>query len=138
MFSILIMDNDAAVRCLVTDVLVESGYDVMVSKTAASGLGGILKRLTQVVLLGSEIDGLCAADLIPILKKCNPHLSIILISEEIPLAKLQKVRRAGIFYHLLKPISEVDKDEIRQVVDCAFHRTRYTGAPDAWNNNIFQ
>ncbi len=138
MFGILIMDNDAAVRGQMMEMLVGDGYDVMVSKTAASGLGGVIKRLAQIVFLGSEVDGLNAADMIPILKKCNPQINIILISEEIPLAALQKVRREGIFYHLLKPIMAADKEEIKQVVDCALMKTFNTRGIGALNNNLFQ
>lgn len=138
MIGILIMDNDATVRGQMTELLVENGYDVIVSKTAASGLGGVIKRVAQIVVLGSEVDGITAAELIPILKKCNPHISIILISDEIPLAVLRKVRREGIFYHLLKPILEEDKEEIKQVVDCALLKTLNTRGLGASNNTIFQ
>lgn len=138
MSEILIMDNDATVRGQMAELLVENGYDVIVSKNAASGLGGVIKRLIQIVVLGGEVDGIAAAELIPILKKCNPRISIILISGEIPLAVMQKVRREGIFYHVLKPIMDEDKEEIRKVMDCAFLKTMSDRGVDAFNNSILQ
>jgi response regulator of citrate/malate metabolism len=79
-----------------------------------------LKKAAQVVLLSGHFDELLATDLIPLLKKCNRNLTIILVSDDLSLSLIRKVRKEGIFYHALKPVKPEDREEIRQVVQCAF------------------
>ena len=45
---------------------------------------------------------------------------IILVTDEKSLPTLRRIRRAGIFYHALKPVNAEEGEEIRQAVDCAF------------------
>ena len=120
MLGLLIADEDIDARKQMADLFIEAGYNVMVTSSAANALHGILKKTAQVVLLGSEFDDWKAGDLIPLLKKCNPNLTIILVSGEASLPLLRKLRKEGIFYHALKPLCQEDKDEIRQAVQCAF------------------
>lgn len=120
MLGVLIADKDSDSRRQMADVFINAGYNVMVTTSAANALLGILKKAAQVVLLGSEIEELAAVDLIPLLKKCDPNLSIILVSDDVPLPMMRKARREGIFYHALKPVKAEDLEEIRQAVQCAF------------------
>jgi len=120
MLGILIADQDVECRKQMADLLIEAGYNVIVTNSAADALDGILKKSVQVVLLGSEFDKLKAAEIVPILKQCNRDLTIILISAETSLPLLRKLRSEGIFYHALKPMTGDDNEEIRKVVKCAF------------------
>jgi DNA-binding NtrC family response regulator len=120
MLGILIAENDMQARKHMADLFIEAGYDVTVTTSAANVLYGILKNTAQVVLLSSDFDELAAADLVPILKKCNRHLSIILVAKDLSLPMIRKLRREGIFYHALKPSQPGDEEEIRQAVKCAF------------------
>lgn len=120
MSGLLIADSDRAARTQMAHLFIEDGYSVTVTTSLAQVLYGILKRTVQVVLLGSEFDELRAADLIPLLKKCNRNLIIILVADEISLPLIRKARREGIFYHALKPAQPEDREEIRQAVRCAF------------------
>ncbi len=74
------------------------------------------------MLLSTRFDELLATELIPLLKKCNRNLTIILVASELPLALLRKARSEGIFYHALKPAQPGDEEELRQVVKCAFDK----------------
>src|SRR5512147_1259493 len=122
MLGLLIADEDVDCRKQMAELFIEAGYDVIVTTSAANALDGILKKTAQVVLLGSGFDDLTAADLIPLLKRCNRKLSIILLTDDASLPLLRKLRSEGIFYHALKPVNGADRDEIRQVVQCAFQR----------------
>lgn len=115
MEGLMIAEQDMDLRKQIADLLIEAGYTVTVTNSAANALHGILKKTAQIVILGDEFDELAAGDLIPLLKKCNRDLTIILVSDEIALPAIRKVRREGIFYHALKQ----DTDEIRQAVQCA-------------------
>lgn len=120
MLGLLIADGDIESRTQMAQLFVEAGYNVTVTSSAANAVHGILKNTAQVVLLSSEFDELAASDLIPILKKCNRNLTIILVADELSLPLARKARREGIFYHALKPVKPEDRDEIRQAVRCAF------------------
>lgn len=120
MQGILIVDEDLASRKQMADMLIESGYNVIVTNSIANALYGVLKKTAQVVLLGTSFDELNAADLIPLLKQCNQKLSIILVAADTSLLPIKKLREEGIFYHALKPVDSEDHEEIRQAVKCAF------------------
>lgn len=120
MSGLLIADNDIHSRARLAQLFVSSGYDVTATGSLVQALYGILKKTAQVVLLSSEFDELSAAELIPLMKKCNRNLAIILIADEISLPLIRKARRAGIFYHALKPERPEDREEICQAVRCAF------------------
>ncbi|KAF0219610.1 MAG: response regulator [Geobacteraceae bacterium] len=118
---ILIADKDNEVRKQVAEIFAEAGYQVETTDSAVHVLCNILEKQTPVVLLGTDFDKkITSADLIHLLKKCNRRLAIILVSDETSLPIVRKIRQEGIFYHALKPQSEEDKEEIRQVVGCAF------------------
>ena len=116
MQGLLIAEQDMDARKQLADLLIAAGYNVVVTNSAANALDGILKQTAQVVILGSEFDELNAAELIPLLKKCNRNLTIILVSDDMPLPQIRRLRREGIFFHALKQ----DTEEICQAVQCAF------------------
>lgn len=123
MQGLLIAEDDVICRKTMADLFIEAGYNVIVTTSAANALYGIIKKTAQVVILSSQFDELTASELIPLLKQCNRDLTIILVSDELPLPSIRKARREGIFYHALKPALPEDREEIRQAVQCAF-RTR--------------
>ncbi len=122
MLGLLIADDDAASRARLRSLLVDAGYDVLVTDSAAQVVDIILKNVAKVVILGNNVDGLSVAQLLPVLRKCRSDLKIIIASEEIPLSGMRRLRREGIFYHILKPVGREDVDEVRQVVECAFRK----------------
>ena len=98
---------------------------VTVTDSAAGVLYGILKKTAQVILLSTRFDELLATEFIPILKKCNRNLNIILIASELPLALIRKARSEGIFYHALKSSQPSDEAELQQAVKCAFAKATH-------------
>jgi DNA-binding NtrC family response regulator len=119
MLGLLIADKDVATRKQMASLLIEAGYDVTVTDSAAKAINGVLKRTARVVLLGTELDELTSAEMVPLLKQCNRKLMIILIADNAPLPLIRKVRKEGIFYHALRPAEPEGEEEIRQVVKCA-------------------
>jgi len=120
---LLIADKDIDARKQMAGIFGHEEFQVIEAESVDVVLHEVLKRDVRVVLLGSEFDGLSARELIPLLKKCKRDLTIILVSNDESLPLIRRFRREGIFYHSLKPISEDDKEELRQVVHCAFENS---------------
>jgi DNA-binding NtrC family response regulator len=119
MLGLLIADKDMGTRRRMANLLIEAGYDVMVTDSATKTIDDVMERKTQVVLLGAELGEFTFVELVPLLKRCNHNLTIILIADDPPLPLIRKVREEGIFYHALRPAEPEDEEEIRQVVKCA-------------------
>ncbi|MBU2053535.1 MAG: response regulator [Proteobacteria bacterium] len=131
MLGLLIADKDAASRKQMAALLIDAGYNVIVTDSAANAIDNVLKKTAQVLLLGRELGEFNSADLVPLLKKCNRDLMIILVADNTPLPLMRKVRQEGIFYHALRPVEPEGEEEIRQVVKCAMEsltRTHYASA----------
>ncbi len=131
MLGLLIADDDARARTRLAGLLRADGYDVLIADSAAQVIEVILKNVARVVILGSQVGGLSAADLLPVLNRCRAGLKIILASEEVSLPILRRLRQEGIFYHLLQSLGEEEPGELRQVVECAFENLRSAAGP-AW------
>lgn len=129
---LLIADEDVQNRDSMTQLFGDTEYEVVAADSVDVVMRDVLKKEAQVILLGGTFDNIPASDLIPILKKCNQYLTIILISNEESLPLLRKLRREGIFYHALKPSAVEDREELLQAVRCAFNnaavRTHESGA----------
>jgi DNA-binding NtrC family response regulator len=117
---LIVAEQDIDSRKQISDLLIEAGYNVTVTSSAAGAVEEILKNTSQLVILGSEFDDITAGDLVPLLKLCNRHLTIILVSADDSLPIIRRVRKQGIFYHALKPLDQEDREELCQAVKCAF------------------
>lgn len=119
---LLVADKDPAFRDQMKKLFANDKCQIKMAGSVVEVLRDALKNTMQVLLMGMEFDNVMAADLIPLLKKCNKELAIILVSDEDSLSLLRKVRGEGIFYHALKPVTVEDKDELRMAVKCAFDK----------------
>ena len=125
---ILIADSDSESRKQLAESFRDAGYNVETTDSTAHVFCSVLERQIPIVLLGSGTDKKIAlSDLIPLLKKCNRGVTIILVSDEEPLPVVRTIRQEGIFYHALKPESAEDTAEILSAVECAFSKAESTG-----------
>ncbi len=120
--TIMIADESRESSALLAELCTSAGYKVNIGTTVTGLLNGVLKKTASVLLLGSSFDELSAQDLIPLLKRCCNNLAIIVVSNELSPPAVLKLRKAGIFYHLLKPIFPEDREELMQAVACALRR----------------
>jgi DNA-binding NtrC family response regulator len=121
MLRLLVADKNVNARKQIASILIEAGYEVLVTDSAVKAMQDVLHHNARVLLLGEELEELNSAELLPLLKRCNRRLAIILVADETPLPLMRKVRKEGIFYHALRPAASEDNEEIRQVVKCAIH-----------------
>ncbi len=86
-----------------------------VSQTSVFGelLRKIKEEEADVLVLDSSLEGMASLDLLPLIKKSNPGLPIIALSDDSSLEMSKRVRLQGIFFLAMKPI---DPAEIRTAV----------------------
>ena len=117
---ILVADKDTAFLREVADHFSGAGYHVETTNSAVRVISNILEKQTPVVLLGSDFDKkINLLELVRLLKKCNRHLAVILVSDESSLPIVTRIRQEGIFYYALRPVTPEDTNEIKQAVECA-------------------
>jgi DNA-binding NtrC family response regulator len=120
MQGLLIVNKNRTEADQLAGIFRDGTFSVTCVAAVADGLEGILNKTVQVIVLAGDYDQQLIAKLVPLLKKCNRHLSIILVTDEIPINLLRRIRKEGIFYHALRPVGEVGREEIYQAVSCAF------------------
>lgn len=103
---ILVADKDTAFLREVADHFSDAGYHVETTNSAVHIISNILEKQTPVVLLGSDFDKkINLLELVRLLKKCNRHLAVILVSDEATLPMVKRTRKEGAFYYALRPVT---------------------------------
>jgi DNA-binding NtrC family response regulator len=115
---LIVYQDDLWARSLST-FLHGIGYRVEMTKMVSEMIRKLRNGKTNVVLLDDEIEGIKACDLVPLFKKINDKIQVIVISSESSLGFVKRLRGAGIFYQAMKP---VDLEEIKSAVECAFEK----------------
>lgn len=105
------------------------GYRVETARAVSEIIRKVRNGKTQVVLMDDEVEGVKACDVVPLLKKINSRVQVIMISSEGSLSLVRRLRGAGIFYQAMKPI---DLEEIRSAVECAFEKIERESPKEAF------
>jgi len=116
---ILIAYQDESWVKELSGLLGDAGYRIETTKVVSEIIRKVRGRDTYVVLLDDKMEEIKAFDLVPLFKKINPRVQIIVISSEESIGGVKRLRDAGIFYQAMKP---VDVEEIRSAVACAFEK----------------
>jgi DNA-binding NtrC family response regulator len=120
---IILADSDSEMRGEMADIFRKNGYNVETTDSATHVVCTVLEKRVPVVLLGGDFDKKIALnEMVRLLKNCNRHLTIILVSNEESLPRIRSIRQEGIFYHALKPNNREQVDEICQAIECAFNK----------------
>jgi DNA-binding NtrC family response regulator len=110
--------DDLSARSLATQFH-RMGYRVETVRLVSDMIRRMRGGNTHVLLLDDELEGVKACDLVPVLKKINPRVQVIVISSVESIGEVKRLRGAGIFYQAMKPVY---LEEIRSAVECAFEK----------------
>lgn len=127
---VIIAEKNQISRARMARTLAEKSYTVETTGSAACLMESLLHNRSTVVVLGDGLEeGLSVASLIPLLKSCSPHLSIILVTDDFTVSEEVKVRQQGIFYRTNRPICALGWDELKLAVECAFNKVKLASRP---------
>jgi DNA-binding NtrC family response regulator len=105
------------------------GYKVEITKVMSEMIRRVRKGNIHVILIDDEIEGIKACDVVSLLKNINPKIQIIVISSEVSIGLVKRLRGAGIFYQAMKPI---DLGEVKAAVECAFGKIERESAKEGF------
>jgi two-component system nitrogen regulation response regulator GlnG len=114
--TIIIADDDSAIRTVVRQAMVRAGYQVLVTETAAGLIRLIAEGRGDVVISDVILPDGNGLDTIPKLLELRPGLRVIVISAQNTLSTAVRATEQGAFDYLPKPF---DLNELTQSVAVA-------------------
>lgn len=127
---VIVAESNQISRDRMARALAEKHNVVATTGSAACLMEYLLHGGMSVIVLGDGLEeGLSLASLIPLLKSCSPHSTIILAADEVSAAEELKVRQQGIFYRTNRPVCDLGWDELQLAVDCARNKVMLASVP---------
>ncbi len=133
--TILVADDDAAIRTVLNQALGRAGYDVRVTGQASTLWRWISEGQGDLVVTDVVMPDENAFDLLPRIKKLRPDLPIIVMSAQNTFMTAIRASERGAYEYLPKPF---DLKELLAVIGRALTRPREIVRPhaDATNEDI--
>ena len=114
--TILIADDDTAIRTVLNQALSRVGYDVRTTSNAATLWKWVSEGEGKLVIIDVVMPDENGLDLLPRIKKIRPDLQVIVMSAQNTLMTAVKATQRGAFEYLPKPF---DLNELLLVVERA-------------------
>ncbi|GAB4139225.1 MAG: nitrogen regulation protein NR(I) [Sphingomonadales bacterium] len=124
--TVLVADDDAAIRTVVGQALGRAGFEVRATGTAAGLWHWVANGEGDVVVTDVVMPDENGLDLIPRIHKIRPQLPVIVMSAQNTLATAVKATESGAYEYLPKPF---DIKELVRVVERALQQGKTTTAP---------
>src|SRR3954469_6856186 len=119
--SILVADDDTAIRTVLNQALSRAGYEVRLTSNAATLWRWVSRGEGDLVITDVMMPDENAFDLLPRIKKLRPELPIIVMSAQNTFMTAIKASERGAYEYLPKPF---DLKELVAVVGRALSRPR--------------
>tara|TARA_R110000868_G_scaffold144396_7_gene363521 strand:- start:9447 stop:10889 length:1443 start_codon:yes stop_codon:yes gene_type:complete len=124
--TILLADDDAAIRTVLNQALGRVGYDVRATSNAATLWRWVQQGEGDLIITDVVMPDENAFDLIPRIKRMRPDLPIIVMSAQNTLKTAITAAERGAYEYLPKPF---DLNELIRVVDRALTAPRESAVP---------
>jgi two-component system response regulator AtoC len=122
---VLVCDDEALIRQVVADALA-SEFEVEMVERAVDAIQRVMRTRYGALLLDLKLPGLGGLDAIPVVKRVDPDLPIIVTTGFASYETEQRVRATGIFYYLTKPFPV---DELTAAVRAAVRSRHRRSGP---------
>jgi two-component system, sensor histidine kinase and response regulator len=117
--SIVVIDDDHAMRMACEQALAKVGYDVTTFANGAQGLEALATAKPGLALVDLKMPGLSGLDVISRINAIDPTITIIVITGYATIGTAVDAMKAGAYDFLPKPFSP---DELRLIVRRGFER----------------
>ncbi|HEX9898787.1 MAG TPA: sigma-54 dependent transcriptional regulator [Candidatus Methylomirabilis sp.] len=112
--SILVVDDEPAMRLLVTSILRDEGHDVTAAANGEEALQLIERRHYHLIISDLKMPGMSGVDLLERVKQEDPETAVILLTAFGTVEGAVEAMRKGAAHYLLKPLA--NPDELRLAV----------------------
>lgn len=102
--SILVVDDEQAIRDLVRDLLTAEGFEVVVADSGRAALDAISRQSPQLVLTESQMPDLAGRDVLEAIDRLDPDTPVIFMSTGDDTDAPTTRRGRGALYHIRKPV----------------------------------
>ncbi len=126
---VLVVDDQAAFRRLLTRILAEENYMVEEAPDAATALVLARKRPFHLVLTDIRMPGMDGHSLLAKLRQEMPETQVVLLTAFGTVPEAVAAMKQGAFDYLTKPLA--DPDELKVVVERALRHRRMLDAEEA-------
>lgn len=126
--TVLIADDDAAIRTVLVQAMGRAGYEVRAAANASTLWSWVNDGQGDVVITDVVMPDESGLDLIPRIRKVRPELKIIVMSAQSTLLTAVTATERGAFEYLPKPF---DLNELLRVVKRALEAPSEAGEEDA-------
>lgn len=121
METILVIDDELFMRRLCDDMLALRGFKVLTAENAKEGLAKLEKGGVDVVLLDIMMPDLTGIEFLPVIKKTDPDVFVIIITAYASLETAIEALKKGAYDYIRKPFRP---HELYHSVDKAIGRRR--------------
>lgn len=112
--SILIVDDDLAVRVTVRELLRRAGYEAVAAESGAEALAIVAAHSFEVALIDLVMPGMNGIDLMNELKEVAPDMVLIMLTARGTMESAIEALRLGAYDYLTKPC---DDDKLKRAID---------------------
>ena len=120
--TILIVDDEPAVRAALTMVLERAGYAVVAAESGDQALRLLKSKPIEVVISDQHMPGLSGVDLLKLVRVRYPRVvRIMLTADTDPEVPVRSINEGEVYRFIRKPWNDAD---LRTILSLAFHIAR--------------
>jgi two-component system NtrC family response regulator len=113
-YNILILDDEAAQRDILTGYLKKKGYKIFSASSGREGIEIIKNNPVDIILSDFKMPDLNGIEVLEQVKKINPEISFVIVTAYGTVENAVKAMRLGAFDYISKP---VDLDELDIMIE---------------------
>ncbi|MBT9135255.1 MAG: Sporulation initiation phosphotransferase F [Firmicutes bacterium] len=116
---VLVIDDQAGIRALLTEVFTALGVEVLEAKNGSEGLETMDRRQPDMILLDMKMPGLSGIETLRLIRAKDYAVPIILVTAYQENDIIVEAERLGVTARLVKPFDiEELKRIVRRVINC--------------------
>jgi two-component system NtrC family response regulator len=113
-YNILVIDDEAAQRDVLTGYLKKKGYKIFSASSGKEGIEIARTNPVDIILSDFKMPGLSGLEVLEHVKKINPEISFVIVTAYGTVENAVKAMRLGVFDYISKP---VDLDELDLMIE---------------------